>query len=282
MALPMFLPGVVGSAPVWLRCCHDVDATYGRGEWVVLSGESGVGKNTLAKCVHQRRNPTGRLHTLDAAAVPESGWPADLRRDLLEDPVDALVIRHVDRLRKGALTALVEVLREVRAAGRQPPWVAVTLTEGAGAAPDLTDLIAFFPRTIEVPPLRRHPEDMGELIPLFLSKLSQGGQLRCSSPAVHLLMRATWSGNVTELYHVLKQVAQHRRTGLIRPSDLPTEYRTVTGRQLNRLESIERDAIVDSLDDAGGNKVRAAQLLGMSRATLYRKIHDYGIVTPDR
>jgi sigma-54 dependent transcriptional regulator, acetoin dehydrogenase operon transcriptional activator AcoR len=139
-----------------------------------------------------------------------------------------------------------------------------------------------FPRTVRVPPLRRHAEDIRELVPLFLSKLRHGTQLTCSPAALHLLMRATWEGNVAQLHQVLKQVARARRTGSIQPSDLPAEFRTVTRRPLNRLESIERDAIVRSLEDAKGNKVRAAQFLGTSRATLYRKIHEYGIVLPDR
>src|SRR5207245_1387526 len=45
--LPMFLPGVVGSAPLWLRCCHEVDTGFARREWLVLSGEPGTGKHTL-------------------------------------------------------------------------------------------------------------------------------------------------------------------------------------------------------------------------------------------
>ncbi len=53
---------------------------------------------------------------------------------------------------------------------------------------------------------------------------------------------------------------------------------TVSRRLLSPLESIERDAIVQSLQDHDGNKVRAAEALGMSRATIYRKIHEYGIV----
>lgn len=212
------------------------------------------------------------MHTLDALAAD---FGDSLRRDLLDDPVDALVIRHVDRLSADAVSSLTALLRKVP----DGPWIAVTLVE---ASEELAELIALFPRTVRVPPLRRHVEDMTQLVPLFLNKLSPRGQLRCSPAAMHLLMRANWDGNATELYQVLKQVAQHRRTGIIRPADLPTEYRTVNRRQLNRIESMERDAIVDSLDDAGGNKVRAAQLLGMSRATLYRKIHEYGIVTPDR
>jgi transcriptional regulator of acetoin/glycerol metabolism len=282
-SMPMFLPGVVGSAPLWLRCCHDVDASYGKGEWLVLSGERGVGKHTLARCVHQRSNPTGRLHALDGADSSDAGWSENLRRDLLDDPVDALVIRHVDRLDRDALGTLVTVLAEVTARdGKQRPWIAVTLTADAELTKGMSDLLAFFPRTVQVPPLRRHVEDLSELVPLFLSKVSHGGQLRCSPAAMHLLMRATWSGNVAQLYQVLRQVAQYRRTGSIQPSDLPAEYRTATRRPLNRLESMERDAIVHSLEDANGNKVRAAQFLGMSRATLYRKIHEYGIVTPDR
>lgn len=278
--LPMFLPGVVGSSPVWLRCCYDVDAACARGEWLVLAGESGVGKYTLARCVHQRLRPTGRVHAVDAAS-PEG--LADLRRDLLEDPVDALIVRHVDRMPPGAVAGLADVVRQVRAAGRAAPWIAVTLTEDApDDLEELAELLAFFPRTVRVPPLRRHADDIRELVPLFLSKLRQGNELRCSPAAMHLLMRASWQGNLTQLYRVLKLATRQRRTGSILPSDLPAEFRTVTRRPLNRLESMERDAIVRSLEDAKGNKVRAAQFLGTSRATLYRKIHEYGIVLPDR
>jgi sigma-54 dependent transcriptional regulator, acetoin dehydrogenase operon transcriptional activator AcoR len=274
--LPMFLPGVVGSAPLWLRSCHEVDAAYGRGEWLALAGERGVGKSTLARCVHQRRNPVGRVHVVDVELGAD--WCARIRAELIEDPVDSLVLRQVDRLDDETMLGLVEILDEVRL-GAKPPWVAVTLD---GDDEDLGELLAFFPRTVHIPPLRRHVEDLRELVPLFLSKLSRGGQLACSPAAMHLLMRAGWPRNIPQLYQVLKYVAQRKRSGVIQPVDLPAEYRAVARRPLNRLESMERDAIVHSLEDTDGNKNRAAQLLGMSRATLYRKIHEYGIVTPTR
>jgi sigma-54 dependent transcriptional regulator, acetoin dehydrogenase operon transcriptional activator AcoR len=271
-ALPMFLPGVVGSTPPWLRCCHEVDAAAG--EWLVLAGEHGVGKHTLARCVHQRRNPTGRMRTLDA----DSCTAAALHRELLDDPADTLVIRHVDSLDRQAMAALIALLTKVRSRPVEAaPWVVVTVTGEASA-----ELLAFFPRTVQVPPLRRHVEDLSELVPLFLSKLYPAGQMTCSPAALHLLMRWSWPGNVTQLYQVLKRIGRHRRTGTIRPADLPAEFHTVTRRALNELESLERDAIVHSLADAEGNKVTASRLLGISRATLYRKIHEYGIVTPDR
>ncbi|WP_245959874.1 sigma-54-dependent Fis family transcriptional regulator [Prauserella flavalba] len=280
--LPMFLPGVVGSAPPWLRCAHDVDAGYGRGDWLALAGEPGTGRATLARGVHLRRNPAGRLHTLDAGHAGP-GWEEDLRRELLDDPVDTLVVRHADRLAEGDLDTLVTVLDEVRSRyGVNAPWVTITLDPESESKPELAGLLRLFPRTVTVPPLRRHVEDLSELVPLLLSRLSHGGHLTCSPAAMHLLMRADWPGNTAQLYRVLKQVAKRRRTGSIQPSDLPAEYHTITRRPLNRFETVERDAIVRGLEDADGNKARAAKLLGISRATIYRKIHEYGIVVPDR
>ncbi len=79
---------------------------------------------------------------------------------------------------------------------------------------------------------------------------------------------------------MIRQVVHRRRSGTIQPGDLPPECWTVSRRLLSPLESMERDAIVESLLDHDGNKVKAAEALGMSRATIYRKIHEYGIVAP--
>jgi transcriptional regulator of acetoin/glycerol metabolism len=62
----------------------------------------------------------------------------------------------------------------------------------------------------------------------------------------------------------------------------PRECRTVSRRLLSPLEAMERDAIVRSLLDWDGSKIKAAAALGMSRATIYRKIHEYGIVAPTK
>ncbi len=279
--LPMYLPGVVGSAPLWLRCGHELDTGHQRGEWVALEGEAGTGKLTLAKGLHQRHHPAARLLTVDAAVTTGTDWAAELLREHTDAPIRTLVIRHADRLTAPAANALATTLRELRERA-DAPWVVVTLVPEAETKPALAELLKSFPRTVRVPPLRHHVEDLAELVPLALSKLGYGGRLTCSAAALHLLMRAEWPGNTGQLYQVLRKVAQRRRAGTIRPGDLPAEFHTVARRPLNRFESIERDAIVRCLEDADGNKVRAAKLLGISRATIYRKIHEYGIVPPTR
>ncbi|WP_449343256.1 hypothetical protein [Streptomyces silvisoli] len=100
---------------------------------------------------------------------------------------------------------------------------------------------------MEVPPLRHHIEDVQELIPFLLVKLTSQAALTCSTAAVRLLMRHTWPGNIAQLRHVLRTVAQRRRSGVIRPGDLPPECQTLSRRVLSPLESLERDAIVRSL-----------------------------------
>jgi sigma-54 dependent transcriptional regulator, acetoin dehydrogenase operon transcriptional activator AcoR len=277
--LAMYLPGLVGSGVLWLRACREAEALYDSNDWVTLEGERGVGKLSLARAVHQRRNPAAPFHVLDAesAGPVTQDWLTKARRELLEGK-GMLVIRHADALNAKQMHALASALQEARAAQRQEELrVAVTLNRKQ-AAVDLSRLLRFFPGTVELPPLRHHVEDLHELVPFFLARLSQQGRLTCTSEAMQLLLRHSWPGNTEQLWQVLKQVVQRRRAGAIMPKDLPPECWTVSRRLLSPLESIERDAIVQSLQDHDGNKVRAAEALGMSRATIYRKIHEYGIV----
>ncbi len=273
----MYLPGLVGSGVLWLRACREAEAMYDASDWMTLEGESGIGKLALARAVHQRRNPAAPFHVVDAQAADQE-WLTKTRGELLEG-TGMLVIRHADALSPKQVHALSSALQETRSAERQVDLrVALTLNRKQASA-DLTRLLRFFQGTVELPPLRHHIEDLHELVPFFLARLSQQGRLTCSPEAMQLLLRHNWPGNTEQLWQVLKQVVQRRRAGVIMPRDLPPECWTVSRRLLSPLESIERDAIVQSLLDHDGNKVRAAEALGMSRATIYRKIHEYGIVT---
>jgi len=274
-----FGPALVGSGPLWLRGCRQVEVACASGEWLSLEGEPGAGKLALLRAVHRRRNPAGTFHVLDAADAGDHHWMARALGELLEGE-GSLVIRHLDRLSARRIQALWIALEQALAADRQQVlWVAVTLSQ-IPVSGDLAGLLKFFPGAVALPPLRHHIEDLHELVPFFLAKLNPHGPPACSPEAMQLLLRSNWPGNTEQLWQVLRRVAQHRRSGTIHPGDLPPECWSVSGRLLSPLESMERDAIVESLLDHQGNKAKAAQSLGMSRATIYRKIHEYGIVTP--
>ncbi|QNE16890.1 Fis family transcriptional regulator [Kribbella qitaiheensis] len=267
------LPGIVGRSAPWLATSRTVDNAYRAGQWIVLTGERGTGKVALARAAHQQNNRAGSFHLVDAAESPDH-----IEAELADDTVQALVIRHAERLVPARLDELVGALhsgRERRLS--EPPWVALTLTTGDSTEPDLGELLTVFPITVDVPSLRHHIDDIRELVPHFLSQLSHG-DLTCSPEAMHQLLRSAWPGNIADLQEVLKQVVHHRRrTGVITPSDLPPDLQTRSRRSLSQLEALERDAIIHSLLDNNGNRRDAAKSLGMSRATIYRKIHDYGI-----
>lgn len=273
-----FLPGLVGSGGLWLRGCHQVRSVYSAGEWLTLEGEAGVGKLAVIRAIHQHDSPGAHFSVVDAAAGGR-GWLADVRREI-EAGEGALVIQHADRIGRAPLRALARLLEQAHAA-ESPPWIAMTMSQRHDAG-DLADLLRFFPSTVELPPLRYHLEDVSSLVPFFLAKLVPDGRLTCSPEAMQMLCRSSWPGNIEQLWQVLRNIVQRRRSGSIQPDDLPPECRTVSRRLLSPLEAMERDAIVRSLIDWNGNKIKAAAALGMSRATIYRKIHEYGIVAPTK
>jgi transcriptional regulator of acetoin/glycerol metabolism len=250
------LPGIVGSGALWLRACHDAGACRQDGDWVVLEGEAGVGKLALVQALHVRRDPAARLAVIDLA-IPDRGSDLELLLDeALDQDGGTVVLRHLDRLPR---TCIGPVAKRLARAAEHPdtgPWVVATLARTD--VPGLDEVLRFFPRTVPVPPLRHHIEDVRQLAPFLLVKLGQGAKLMCSAGAMQLLLRTKWPGNVAQLRQVLCKVVQRHRSGMIEPEDLPPECRTVTRRVLNPLEAMERDAIVRSLLDAEGNKVRSA------------------------
>ena len=282
-AAKMLLPGLIGSGALWRRACEEVENACRAGEWVALAGEPGVGKLAILRAVHQRRNPGGRFTVLDAADATDRRWLASARRALVDEHGDghagSVVMRHPDRLDGVQLRSLTAALQEpTNVDGKRAVWVAVTLGPGAQSR-DLTRLLRLFPSTVDVPPLRHHIEDVQQLAPFFVARLGYQGQLTFSPEVLQVLMRSNWPGNVEQVFQTMRRVVRHRRTGMIQPQDLPPETGALSRRLLSPLESIERDAITQSLLDAHGNKAKAAKALGMSRATIYRRIHEFGIVT---
>jgi transcriptional regulator of acetoin/glycerol metabolism len=149
---------------------------------------------------------------------------------------------------------------------------------GTGAGEDLPPaLLERFANPVVVPPLRYRTEDLHELVPFLLDQLAPGSDARCEPEALQVLLHNQWPGNVEQLSRVLRAALARCRGGRIASADLPAECHTVTRQVLTRWQWIERDAIIDALLEARGNRTEAAAKLGMSRATFYRRINAFGI-----
>ena len=277
---PVRLPTAVGSGAAWTKACAAVDRHLQAGEWLVLEGEPGSGRETVARAAHHARMPASRLRVMPAEGA-DGDWAAEVAEEL-EVRGGTLILTDVDRLPPELLTELADVLephRESPDADR--PYVLATIASVApDPGPELAQLLACFPQTVVVPPLRHHMEDVAELVPHLLARLGHGSPVTCSPDAMRVLTHNRWPGNVDQLVDVLRKVLSTRRSGLSGVRDLPPDCLSTTKRMLTPLESLECDAIVDALLDSGGNKVEAARSLSMSRATIYRKIRDFGISVP--
>jgi DNA-binding NtrC family response regulator len=144
---------------------------------------------------------------------------------------------------------------------------------------------------IEVPPLRKRKEDIPPLIAQFVRQFSQ--QLRKPEPdispdAFQKLLDYAWPGNVRELQNAIEYAVVLARHGVIGVKELPTEIQLpaalqqteVTGlprKGVQRLDDVERMAILQALAECRGNKKKAAELLGIQRPTLYNKLKRYAI-----
>ena len=184
-----------------------------------------------------------------------------------------VIIRGLDQLDDDTVNAISDLLPGREHAG----WLAVTTLPDAGNAASV--LLPFFGHTVELPPLRHRIEDLRDLVPTLLKQLTRGRELTVAPDAMNQLSKYSWPGNVAELRQILREVVTHQRTGTIEAAQLPPRCRSTSRHTLTRIESLERDAIVRSLEENNHSKAAAAAALGISRATIYRKIREFGINT---
>lgn len=272
LAAPTSPPGLVGSGAIWTRCVQQVDSRYRGGDWIALEGEPGSGRRSLLRAEHNLHNPAAHFRVLDAPGPDEfEDWLASLYEDLLI-PDALIVLANAERLTPEQATTVAEIMTDASIDPDNHARVAITISHGA-----TTPLRTVFPRTIDVPPLRHHIDDLPALVAHLLTQLPHGSRLTCPPRVLSALNRLNWPGNVTQLRGVLAYVLQHRRSGVIELADLPPECRTTGRRVLSPIEALERDAIVNGLRHGSESPTSAAKQLGMSRATIYRKIRQYDI-----
>jgi transcriptional regulator of acetoin/glycerol metabolism len=270
--VPRYLPlaGVAGRSSAWLHACEEAITACERHAPLLLVGEGGAGKLALARAVHRRWFPSERLRVTEGpGAADPAAWIADLRQEL-ERTTGTIVMRRLDQLDPVAAEMLATTL-----SGFGPIAAWLVGTSGSNGLP--AALLERFTVQVGVPPLRYRIDDLHELVPFLLDRLAPGSNARCSPEALQVLLHNPWPGNAEQLTRVLGVALRRCRGGRIESADLPPECHTVTRQVLTRWQWIERDAIVDALVEAKGNRTQAAAKLGMSRATIYRRINAFGI-----
>jgi DNA-binding NtrC family response regulator len=156
--------------------------------------------------------------------------------------------------------------------------------------------------TVRIPPLRERREDIPLLLKHFLEVYGEENQrknLHFSAEAMRTLVQAPWEGNVRELRNLVESVAVLAPQDEVRVEDLPEEYQgepppaealampTAPGSRVPleteglTMEEIERRAILNALEGTGGNRTRAASILGIGLRTLQRKLKEYRLAGKD-
>ncbi len=285
---------------------------------VLLLGETGTGKELIARAIHASSPRSERpFVAIDCGALAETLLESELFGHVkgaftgaLADKSGLFQAAHggscfldeIGEITPWMQAKLLRVLQEheVKRVG-ETDSLKVDVRVIAATNKDLTRLVAggklredLFYRlsvvTIVLPPLRDRREDIPLLATYFLRKYAaaNGKSVSLISPeAMALLVEHSWPGNVRELEHTIEAVVALTSGPLVLPEDLPSKLRsrprrrTSTGRAPLPLRDVVTLHIRSVLKEANGNKKLAAQLLGIHRRNLYRLMTRYGIPLQD-
>jgi two-component system response regulator FlrC len=278
---------------------------------VLLLGESGTGKEVAARAVHDLSDRRARpFMAVNCAALAETLLESELfghekgaftgaterRRGRIElSHGGTFFLDEVAELRPEMQAKLLRVLQErrfervggVRTIEVDVRWIAATnrdlqsmMNEGTFRE-DLYHRLAVFP--IHMPPLRERPGDIIPIARVILARVAtdlKRRRLHLSEAAERKLASWRWPGNVRELANALERAAILSDGDAIAADDLRLDAPASTPSQavdLRPLVDLEREAIERALRAVGGNRRRAAEILGIGERTLYDKLKRYGI-----
>ncbi|MGL5825452.1 MAG: sigma-54-dependent Fis family transcriptional regulator [Nocardioides sp.] len=253
---------------------------------VCLIGEPGTGKRTMVKMVAAEVFPDDPIEIYDASTRTD-GVASLLAAWRAGSPV---LVCAADALDAATLNELVSDLRTATGhSGDDRGWFSFTLQSAAtfGAARQTivgADAVhaalssAAIPIVV-VPPLRGRVQDLHHILPEMLAAASHGKVTGVTPELMNRLVREPWPGNLAEVSEVVDQMVAAARTGTLGVRDLPPGFGSRLRRKLSPLEWMAREAIVEALRASNGNKQAAADSLGISRASIYRKIKAFDIDT---
>jgi len=281
---------------------------------VLITGESGSGKEMIAEALHYNSPRKDKSFIkLHCAALTESLLESELfghekgaftgaiarKRGRFElAHLGTLFLDEIGEINQNVQIKLLRVLEEKkfeRVGGEETIEVDVRLI--AATNRDLKEAIAkgsfredLYYRlnvvNIHIPPLRERKEDIPLLVAAFLKEFSQenGKPIEGIDPKARLaLYNYSWPGNVRQLRNSVESAVVLAKGSMLTLEDFPPNIRGETGADTLRLSlgtslaDMEKEVIRSTLAREGGNKSRTAEILGIGRKTLHRKIEEYGL-----
>jgi len=308
--LPELPPDVVAVSPQMRALLRDA-ALVARSETrVLITGESGVGKEVLADLIHAwSPRARGPLIKINCAAIPETLLESELfghekgaftgatrqRIGRFEEasggtlfldeigdmalPLQAKLLRVIQDGRFQRIGSNLDIHSDARILASTNRDLETAVREGR-----FREDLYYRLNVVElhVPPLRERPEDILPLATHFLRQFA-GGRARFAPSVAEILQRYAWPGNVRELRNVMERAALLCRGELVLPEHLPARVlRSVEeqgepggSEESLRLEEVERQKILETLQRCGFNRTETARVLGISRRTLVYKLQRY-------
>jgi len=300
---------IIGRTPGMLEVYKLVAKVSQSSATVLIKGESGTGKELVARAIHYNSaRAEGRFVPVDCSSLAEGLLESELfghvkgaftgaftaKKGLFEEAnLGTLFLDEVGDISPALQSKLLRVLQEhefKRVGGTENIKVDVRII--AATNKELESLIKegkfredLYYRLnvvqIAIPPLRDRKDDIPLLVYHFLEKYNVlnskelGG---VSKEAMESLTKYSWPGNVRELENCIERAVILKRKGFIEPEDLTEQIRAERAAPaVLPLREMERRSIVQALEKAGWNKMKAAEILGIDRRTLYRMAERYGI-----
>lgn len=285
---------------------------------ILITGESGTGKELVARAIHDASGREGEFVAVNCAAIPAELVESELfghtgqaftgaraARSGLFETADGGTI-FLDEIGELPLAIQPKLLRTIqegtirRVGDSREKKIDVRVV--AATNRDLEKEVSegrfredLFWRLnviqVHVPPLRERVFDIPLLVEYFLQKFARNNRpaLEISPEALALLTTYSWQGNVRELENTIERATALARGAILTPEDLPARIHTGSASQIVakarskrlKLDELEREYILEILRETAGNKSKAAEILGLDRKTLYRKLEEYRAADPN-
>lgn len=290
---PMLARSLTGRSPQIVEVYRMIARASLAASSVLITGESGTGKALVARAIHEngsRKSKTFRkLTDHDDFATFES--------ELESLASGTVVLEDLANLSPADQSKLLRGMETAESNGWDIRWIGISrvsppeLVRSGVLREDLLDRLNVL--TIEIPPLRSRIEDLPDLVGTFLARYSEKNRKAVShiaESAMQRLREYAWPGNIRELERLIEKAVAMSAGRVLELEDFPeiVAAASVQGSETRRgesargdpaasLEEVERAHILRVLAETGFNKSKASEILGIDRATLYRKAKSYGI-----